>query len=187
MESTKLKNSKTNIDAVLANAKNQVSGTKASINDYKDIPGFTQYEVNSAGVVRRKITKAVQQIPSGKKKYLLFNDKGERRSIGPEDIKGLVPFKKPETTKAKTEKGDKEKGPSKKEKIVELHNQGKSLKEIVDATGFKYNSVYIMLRGHITLSLWDKLQKKHTKAEAIKIIHDKTGYTKDYIEWRINN
>lgn len=54
----------------------------AAAKDFKSVPGFSDYELNSKGVLRSKKTGNIQQIPTGKKKYLIYNDKKQRKSIG---------------------------------------------------------------------------------------------------------
>jgi hypothetical protein len=157
--------------------------------NFRSVPGFSKYEISADGnCLRSRETGKVQQVPNGKKKYLIFNDKGERRSIGKDEIIASLPAaaKATATPKAKAAKNEPTgREGSKKSQIVAMYNEGKTAKEIAEATGFKYNSVYIMLRGYITLEMFKKLEGKYTKSEIIKTINEKTGYTKAYIEWRI--
>lgn len=179
------------LNEVLDRAKSSLNKTKTAANAVtakngtdKVIPGFSDYAINAAGEVVSRKTGKQQQIPKGKKKFLIYNDKGERKSISLDEIKEKTKSIAP----AKATKQPGEKGATKKAKIIQLHNEGKTGKEIAELTGFKYNSVYIMLRGHITLTLFEKLNKPGgSKTDIIKQIIDKTGYSKDYIEWRISN
>jgi hypothetical protein len=86
--------SKTKLEDVVSKAKNSLSNAKSAVNNITAkngsdtvIPGFSDYAVNAAGQVVSRKTGKVQQIPNGKKKYLIFNDKGERKSIGLDEIK----------------------------------------------------------------------------------------------------
>ena len=61
-----------------------------AVNDYITVPGFKDYEINSKNVLRSKKTGNIQQIPAGKKKYLIFASNGTRKSIGTEEINALI-------------------------------------------------------------------------------------------------
>jgi hypothetical protein len=163
----------TKLDEVIAKAKATTTSLKAAKEDYKTLPGYKDYEVNSALIVRSKKTGKVQQIPKGKKKYLLFNDKGGRSSIGPDEIKSLVSFT------AVKKAGAKREGTA-KEIILALHAQGKTAKQICEKhPEFKYNSVYIAIKVHTILSL-------HKKGLTPKLISEKTGFSEKSIVWQIN-
>lgn len=64
---------------------------KANAATFRSVPGFSAYEISAKGVLRSRKTGKVQQIPTGKSKYYITNDKGERRSIGLDEIKALLP------------------------------------------------------------------------------------------------
>lgn len=168
---TATKNNNAALEAVLKNAKSKVVDVKATKNDYRPIPGFTKYEVNSAGVVRRILTGAIQQLPTGKTKYLLFNDKNERRQFDPKEIKKIVPTKTANI---------KEGGPSKKEIIIALDKEGLSIKDIIAKTKYTYNTIYVTLKVHKILSLH---AKGKTPTEIAKI----TGFSKESVIWQISN
>lgn len=146
---TKISAGKNKMDEALLRAKKTSTTIKQSANVVKAaagqlqvVPGFKDYVVNAnfTELISKKTGK-VQQIPAGKKKYLIFNDKGERRSISMEDIKASLP-----------KSAVKSEGQSKTEIIISLHKQGKSQKEIAEATGFKYNTVYEAVYKHNILS-----------------------------------
>lgn len=144
---------------------------------FRRIPGFSDYEVNAQGVVKSIKTGKVQQIPAGKKKYLIFNDKGERRSIGPEEIINLLPKAESKVKPSKKEKST-EGGNTKKAQILLLHKGGKTAKQISDETGISYNTVYVTIKVHTIMSL-------HAAGKTPKQIADTTGFSEDSIKWQI--
>lgn len=106
---------KVDVKAIIAKANQQTvkataSATKVSAitDDYRVIPGFTNYEINSKNVVRNRKTKMAQAMKKGTNKFQLFNDSKERKLITLAGIKELLPAtesKKPEEiNKLKTEK-----------------------------------------------------------------------------------
>lgn len=76
-----------------------------AVNDYITVPGFKDYEQNSKDVLRSKKTGKVQQIPAGKKKYLIFNTAGNRKPVSIEEINALIgPRTSPTTNSTKPKK-----------------------------------------------------------------------------------
>lgn len=181
--SKKIDGAKTNLDEVLKNASAKLKTVKEDSNilkfkngDFRPVPGFTDYGVNSSftQLVSKKTGKA-QQIPAGKKKYLIFNDKCDRKSIGMEEIKLLLPVA---AKKNKVVTGE-DKGPSKREIILALHAKGKAPKEIESETGFKYNTIYECIYKHTILSL-------NAAGKTPKQIHAETGYSMGTINRQID-
>lgn len=156
---------------------NSANVLKASNGSLRPIPGYGDYVVNlDVTQVISKKTGKVQQIPAGKKKYLIFNDKGERRSIGIDDIKLLMPKNQPKVKASSTKT---EGGPSKREQILALHAKGKTAKEIETETGFKYNTVYECIYKHTILSM-------HAAGKTPTQIHKDTGYSMGTITRQID-
>lgn len=170
------------LDTLLEKAKGSVSKTKQNVTgldakngDYHIIPGFSDYALSKKDQVFSRKTDKIQQIPKGKKKYLIFNDKGERRSISLVEIKAKIT----EVFGKKTDKPKGEKSDSKKTQILALHKEGKTAKEISEELGFKYNSVYITIKVHT-------IKELNKKGLTPKQISEKTGFSEDSIIWQIN-
>lgn len=94
------------IDKGKALASKASKNAKAAVNDYLTVPGFKDYEFNSECVLRSKKTGNIQQIPAGKKKYLIFNSKNQRKSIGESEILTLLIDQRKETPKAAKKTGE---------------------------------------------------------------------------------
>lgn len=152
------------------------AGAAVQNKNYRVIPGFKDYGLLPGGELISLKTNKVQQIPNGKKKYLIFNSKGERRSIGLDEIKEkLKSVEKPiKNTKVKGEKGE-----TKKERILNLYKDGKNYKEIADSLEIPYNTVYVTIKVNTILSL-------NKKGYTPKQIAEKTGYSEDSVIWQIN-
>lgn len=178
------KTAKNAVNSTLAKAKAQAeivdkyaAELAKKVKQYRKIPGFSDYAVSADGAVISTKTGKVQQIPSGKKKYLIFNDKGERRSIGLEEITTLLPKAETKVRAGKKEKSA-ESGTTKKAQILTLHKEGKTAKEISDSTGISYNTVYVTIKVHTIMSL-------HNAGKTPKQIAAETGFSEDSIKWQI--
>lgn len=166
------------IEGQVARYANNIKATNAN---FRTVPGFPDYEWNSElAQLRSRKTGKVQQIPVGKKKYLIFNAKGERRSIGKEEIIATLPATSAKPARQKKERAEKgERAPSKKDQIMSLHRAGKTTKEISAETGIAYNTVYITVRVATVMAL-------HEKGKTPKQIAEETGYKEKYIKWQIS-
>lgn len=91
------------LDSIIAKASKTTTDTKALKGDYKEVPGFKDYEYNSAKVLRSKKSGKVQMIPTGKKKYLIYDSNGKRKPIGTEELDALC-FPKKEKVKTQGKK-----------------------------------------------------------------------------------
>lgn len=137
-----------------ASAKATNGATKAAIiaaelvNDYKKIPGYSKYEINSKNVLRNVKTGRVLNQKLNNKKYQLISDKNKNNDKSLEQIRELVPIAVPV-------KSERKKLPVlpfdgvipkaaqdiidmdifKKEKIVRLHLAGFDNKEIENFIG----------------------------------------------------
>lgn len=81
--------------------------------NFRSVPGFSEYEISADGnCLRSRKTGKQQVVPTGKRKYFIFNDKGERRSIGKDEILALLPtVSKASAKKEKAAKTTKERKP----------------------------------------------------------------------------
>jgi hypothetical protein len=145
---------KTNsVDAALSKARGATASlhkAKANVDaqksDYRAIPGFSKYEVNSRGIVRSVKTKQMQSKKSNKK-YQLFNDKGERPTLTLDEINALFPAPGQEKADRQTEK--KERKPRIKKDRVELtaedvkgYAERADIKAILEIKGPKHTRQY---------------------------------------------
>jgi hypothetical protein len=110
---------KVDVRAIMQKAQNKTNevnkGTakiEATLDTYKVIPGFKQYEINSKNVVRNAKTKMAQTLKKGTGKFYLLNDAGQRKLISLADIRVSLPMENTKENKpAKTQKVKAEKAP----------------------------------------------------------------------------
>ena len=137
-------------DEAKATANKAAKGAATLVNDYKKIPGYSKYEINSKNVLRNVKTERVLNPKQANKKYQLISDKGKNNDLSIERIRELLPL--PKVAEAKTPRSKKEKVPFdgvvpkdaqeiidmdifKKEKIVRLHLKGYDNKMIENFLG----------------------------------------------------
>lgn len=104
--------------------------------DFTKVPGFTKYGVTKDGKLISIATGNVQQIPTGKKKYLIYADNGQRKPISMEDIKQLLPKKKKEA-KAKKSIAVSD------DRVKELKGRA-DIKLILDSTDKKHYKIFML-------------------------------------------
>lgn len=119
---------------VKESSKASVSKAAALKNDFKTIPGFPKYEINSGGVIRNIKTGNIQSVQTKSQKYQLFNAKGNRINAGADYFLSLLPLSP--TNKAKTVKQPRQKVE------VDLTNLKADAKEIMQMDIFKNEKIY---------------------------------------------
>lgn len=146
-----LKKARKKADQASAGASKAAKGAAELVNDYKKIPGYSKYEINSKNVLRNVKTGRVLNPKQANKKYQLISDKGKNNDLSIERIRELLPLPKT-NEKIKTSRAKKEVVPFdgvipkeaqeiidmdifKKEKIVRLHLKGYDNKQIENFIG----------------------------------------------------
>lgn len=94
--------------------------------DFKKIPGYQKYTINSDGIVKNAANEKVINLKTGTKKYQLFNDKGIRKLMSADELKALIKEEKPKATAAVKEpakENDKPKKTGKPKKDPEVKRE----------------------------------------------------------------
>lgn len=133
-----------NLDNILAKASKTTTDTKALKGDYKVVPGFKDYEYNSSKVLRSLKSGKVQMIPTGKKKYLIYDSNGKRKPIGTEELDALC-FPKKQKAKAQGKKNYTPQDVDTKKLLSNL-----AIKTIVNGGDKKHYKMFLLSKKDLT-------------------------------------
>lgn len=106
--------------------------------DYTKVPGFTKYGVTKDGKLISISTGNIQQIPTGKKKYLIYADDGKRKPISMDDILKLLP------KKSKALKEKKAKTPAISDERIKELKAKPEIKTILESDDKKHYKIFML-------------------------------------------